>query len=537
METMRLQLRQGTLIVAACLAILVAHFAAAQEPKHGGILHIFHRDSPGSPSILEESSDSVTVPFMAIFNNLVLYKQDVPRNSVSSIEPELATAWEWSPDNTELKFKLRDNVRWHDGKSFTAADVKCTWDLLLGRAPVALRANPRKSWYSNLKEVVPDGDYSVTFRLYRPQPALLALLASGYSVIYPCHVTPSEMRTHPIGTGPFKFVEFRRNESIQLTRNTDYWKPDRPYLDGVEYTIVPNRSTALLAFTAGKFDMTFPNEVTIPLLKDMSTQAPKAICKLVSTNCSVNVLINRERPPFDDPDIRRAVALSIDRRSFIAILTDGQAEMGGAMQPAPEGNWGMPDAMLADLPGYGANIEANRSEARKLMEKHGFGPDHHLKITVSARNIPTHRDPGVLLIDALKQIYIDADLEPVDTAAWFPKIARKDFAIGPNITCGAVDDPDQNFYENYSCGSARNFTQYCNKELEPLFDKQSQETNVDTRRKLVWEIDRKLQEDIARPIIYHHKAATCWWPYLHGYSPMENSNYNSPRLEAVWMDK
>ena len=209
------------------------------------------------------------------------------------------------------------------------------------------------------------------------------------------------------------------------------------------------------------------------------------------------------------------MGLSIDRRLFIDILTEGKGVMGGAMQAAPEGQWSMPESMLADLPGYGADREANRAEARALMEKHGYGPDNRLKMKVSARNIPMHRDPGVLLIDALKAIYIDAELDPVDTAAWFPKLARKDYTIGPNITCGAVDDPDQNFYENYACGSARNFTQYCNKALEPLFEQQSRETNVDARRKLVWEIDHKLQADIARPIIYHQRAATCWpirWP-------------------------
>ena len=110
------------------------------------------------------------------------------------------------------------------------------------------------------------------FNLKRPQPALLALLASGYTPIYPCHVSPAEMRTHPIGTGPFKFVEFKANESIKLTRNPDYWKKGLPYLDGIEFTIIPNRSTAILAFIAGKFDMTFPTEVSIPLLKDVKSQ-------------------------------------------------------------------------------------------------------------------------------------------------------------------------------------------------------------------------------------------------------------------------
>ena len=88
------------------------------------------------------------------------------------------------------------------------------------------------------------------------------------------------MRQHPIGTGPFKFVGFKPNEYIKVTRNPDYWKKDRPYLDGIEYTIIRNLSTAILAFVAGKFDMTFAYGVTEPLLKDVITQMPEAICEL-----------------------------------------------------------------------------------------------------------------------------------------------------------------------------------------------------------------------------------------------------------------
>src|SRR5207253_8878004 len=84
--------------------------------------------------------------------------------------------------------------------------------------------------------------------LKRPQPAFLALLASGNSPIYPCHVAARDMRQHPIGTGPFRFVEFKPNESIKVARNPDYWKAGRPYLDGIEYTIIKNLSTAILAF-------------------------------------------------------------------------------------------------------------------------------------------------------------------------------------------------------------------------------------------------------------------------------------------------
>src|SRR5262249_41370050 len=113
-----------------------------------------------------------------------------------------------------------------DGKPLTAKDVKCTWDLLTGKSTDKLRLNPRKAWYRNLEEVTANGDYEVTFRLRRPQPAFVALLASGFSPVYPCHVPTRDMRSHPIGTGPFKFVEFKPNERIKMCPpNTDVTRP------------------------------------------------------------------------------------------------------------------------------------------------------------------------------------------------------------------------------------------------------------------------------------------------------------------------
>src|SRR6266851_2110241 len=227
---MRLKLRGLAAAAGLLVASLVAGTAFAQ--KSGGVLKVHHQDSPASMSIIEEATYSTVVPMMGVFNNLVLYKQDEPQNSLNSIVPDLASSWSWSEDGTELTFKLRPGVKWHDGKPFTAADVQCTYDLLLGKAQDKLRLNPRKAWYRNLERVSTNGDDETTFHLRRPQPAFIALLASGYSPIYPCHVSPRDMRTQPIGTGPFKFVEFKPNERITVARNPDYWKKDRHYLDG-----------------------------------------------------------------------------------------------------------------------------------------------------------------------------------------------------------------------------------------------------------------------------------------------------------------
>ena len=191
-------------------------------------------------------------------------------------------------------------------------------------------------------------------------------------------------------------------------------------------------------------------------MKDITSRAPAAICEVTPGGISRNLLINRDRPPFNDPEMRRAMALSIDRRAFIDIISEGQGDIGGVMQPLPEGLWGIPEEVLKTLPGYDPDVQKNRAEAREIMRNLGYGPDRRLQLKVSTRNIPPYRDPAVLLTDQLKEVFVDGELEIVETASWFPKVARKDYMIGANLTGGGVDDPDQQLYENYSCGSPRN---------------------------------------------------------------------------------
>src|SRR6266852_4113311 len=188
---MRRHLR-GIATAGALLLVLAAGDPALAQ-KSGGILKISFFDNPASMSLHEEATGAALRPAMGVFNNLVMYDQHVAQNSPGSIIPDLAESWAWSEDGKELTFKLRQGVKWHDGKPFTAADVKCTWDLLTGTGTEKLRVNPRKSWYLNLDRVTIAGDYEAIFHLKRPQPALLALLAAGWSPVYPCHVAPAQM--------------------------------------------------------------------------------------------------------------------------------------------------------------------------------------------------------------------------------------------------------------------------------------------------------------------------------------------------------
>ncbi len=520
------------LVVVCLLAI-----GTAQAQKQGGVLRVTHRDNPPSASILEEATISTDMPFMAVFNNLVVFDANSTQNRLDHIIPDLATSWAYSDGDKTLTFQLRDGVKWHDGKPFTSADVKCTWDAISGKTESKMRKNPHKSWWFNIKDITATGPLEVVFHLNDPQSSLLVMLAGGFSPVYPCHVPAAQMRTHPIGTGPFKFVEFKQNESIRLERNPNYWKPGRPYLDAIEYTIIPNRSTMILALEAGQMDLTLTGEVTPELVKEIKAQVPAMQCVVQPSNTQGNLLVNRERPPFDNADIRRAMSLAIDRKAFSDILSRGVYNIGGAMLAPPEGLWGWSPEFMATVPGYGADVEKNRGEGRDIMKKLGYGPDKMLPLKVSTRNIPDYRDAAVILIDHLKSVYIQGELEPLDSAVWYARLLRKDYAVGMNVQGTGIDDPDVQFFENYLCGSERNYTSYCNPELEKLYHQQSMMKDQDARRQLVWQIDRTLQEDGARPVVYQSQGGTCWWPYVKGLKLAVNSIYNHWRFEDVWLDR
>lgn len=512
------------------------HASAAETPQRGGTLKVYHPDNPPSLSLLEETTISVVGPLMSAFSTLVTFDPLVPQNSMKSVIPELATSWAWSDGGRQLDFPLRRGVTWHDGKPFSAKDVVHTWNLIQGKLEDRLRLNPHAPWYSNVTEVTAKGDDHVVFRLGRPQPALIQLLAAAGAPVYPAHMSARDMRATPIGTGAFKFAEYRRGEVLRFTRNTNYWKPDRPYLDAVEWWIVPNRSSAILGFVTGKYDMTFPAAISMPLLKDVLAQTPDAEVHIAPTGVAGNLTVNHTVPPFNDPKLRRALSLALDRGEFSRILTDGKGLIGSAMMPPPNGVWGMPRDMLRTIDFYGVELETRRAEARQIMAAAGYGPDKPLLINVTARNLPNYRDAAIILTDQLRTIWIEGTLDIVDTALWDTKLTRRNFVVAFNQTGNAADDPDVNFLENYACGTARNFGGYCDPEMDKRFLAQSIESDQEKRLRMVWEIDRDLQRDAVRPIVYHGVAATCWHKRVHGLHPTSNNLYNGWRMEDVWLD-
>ncbi len=344
--------------------------------KQGGTLRISHRDNPPSASIHEEATISVNQPFMAVFNNLVVFDPKEKINSPDKIVPDLAESWTWSTDNkTKLTFKLRSGVKWHDGKPFTAKDVKCTWDALSGKADEKsdlIRKNPRKVWYNNLEGG--HGRFRHRGYLHAQVGRSLRSCRCWPRATRPC--TPAtlsgrDMRSKPIGTGPFKVVDFKRNESIKLVRNPDYWKKGRPYLDAIDWKIVPNRSTRMLGFVAGEFDMTFDSDVTLPAAEGhQERRSPTRSAKAAPSN------VNQQHP--DQSAKRRrstiprcAVRLlvSMDPKPFNDILFQGNALSRCGHAAAAGRRLGYAQGNARRRCRVSAtDVEKNRAEARKIME-------------------------------------------------------------------------------------------------------------------------------------------------------------------------
>ncbi len=282
------------------------------------------------------------------------------------------------------------------------------------------------------------------------------------------------MRVKPIGTGPFKLDSFKQFDSVRLLRNPDYFKAGRPYLDGIEFHIVASPSTALLSFVAGRFDMTFPWSVTAPQLRDVRRQAPRVACETTSMNSSTNVLMNPRR-----------AALRQSRHPTRAVPGAGPPGLHRCAERRHRPDRRHPAAARRRPVGPAAGQAGGHTGlwARRREEPRG-GPHPHARRRLRSRQAPCARrsrpaarrstaTPRRCWSSSCAPSMSTPELEVIEASQWFPRLARKDYALGITVTGNGVDDPDQSFFEHFSCRSERNYNGYCNGEIERLFESQS----------------------------------------------------------------
>jgi peptide/nickel transport system substrate-binding protein len=502
------------------------------------VLNVMQReDLPQGFAIHETSTISSVWPSMPCFNNLVLFDPLKKTESTETVIGDLAEKWSWQDHYRNLVFFLRKGVKWHDGHPFTSKDVKYTFDMVRETPDAVgkLRINPRKDWYANVEAVEAAEPHTVVFRLKKPQPSLLLMLASGYSPIYAAHVPAASYRTTCIGTGPFKVKEWKKGESIEFVRNGDYFVKGRPYLDGLKYIPITERGTKFAALQAGRLDVAFPGDATKTIAEQVTKAEPRIKMTLAAQNVNDNLLLNVTKPPFNNLKVRQAFSLAIDRRAVVQTVHQGGATVGAAMAPKPWGVWGLVDKDLAALPGYGKGSD-EKAKAKKLLAEAGHGPSSPLKLELAVRAIPQYLDFASFVVNELKQVGVESTLKQIETAQWHAYATRREFQVGPNLTGLGVDDPDGNFFENFACGSVRNYGGYCNEQIQKMIEAQSQELDPKKRLAMVADIQKKLEDDAARPTVSWRLEYYLQWQHVKNLVPHQ-SIYNWGRMQEVWLDR
>ena len=532
---MRLRMSAMTALAVA-VAVALPAVAPGQTPKAGGVLNVMQREElPQGLSIHETSTIATVWPASPCFNNLVYFDPMKPAEAMDTIVGELAEKWSWQDGYRNLVFFLRKGVKWHDGQPFTSRDVKFTFDIVreAPEAQAKLRLNPRKDWYANVEAIEAADAYTVVFRLKRPQPSILMMLASGQSPVYPAHVPLADQRNRCVGTGPFKFKEWRRGEFVEYVKNPDYFVKGRPYLDGLKYVIISERGTRTAALQAGRLDTSAPGETTKNIADQLKAAIPQMVITRVGSLTSPNLLVNHARAPFNDARVRRAVDLAIDRDGYIKGVLQGAGVEGAALVPRPYGSWGLGGPELLQILG---KPERRKEAARKLLAEAGYGPANPLRFEAQTRSVASYVDLTSYVVNELKQVGVDISIKALDSVQWYGITTRKEFQLGINISGYGVDDPDAILFENYGCTSSRNYTSYCDERVSKLIEQQSQELDPKKRLALVHEVQRKLTEAGARPTVSWGIDHFVHWPHVKNLIP-HHSLYSFGRMQEVWLDR
>ena len=422
-------LRSCILGVATAL-VLVASVAASEQPRRGGTAVVAVSGDPGHLNPAISSAGPLHAVADSIYNGLVALDRDgTPR-------PDLARSWDFAPDGRTVTFRLVEGVRWHDGEPFTSADVKFSFEEALFR----FHARARAGLAPAVESIETPDAKTVVFRLRGPHPALLRQLDVTEAPIIPRHVyagkdlnqSPANLR--PIGTGPFRFESYSRDDQVVLVRNPGYFKANLPRLDRLVFRILPNANTQLNAFLAGEVDMLARvSAIDAQRLRGQPVTLVDTQAGAGGANCIMTLSFNLERPRMADLRVRHAFAHAIDREQILRLVIFGQGRVAAA--PISTGiGW-------AHLNGALDAFRLDPATANRLLDEAGLlrGPDG-VRATFDILHFPAFARYSELMRQHLAAVGIALRVRTMDPAAFAQTVfAQRDFDLALISYCNGVD--------------------------------------------------------------------------------------------------
>ena len=503
-----------------------------EKPVYGGTLTIAHRTEPATLNPFKEPSITTHHVTFPIYEYVL--RRD-PLDPWNKIVPDLAESWEVSPDGRVYTFRLRKNVQWQDGKPFSAEDVAFF---------LKTKANPPSTrialaaYYRSITKVEIVDPYTVRATLERPDSVFLMHVSESRQPITPAHLmkdangkyTDKVLDVRAIGTGPFKLKDWRHGVSVVLEKNPQYRIKGLPYLDGITYYIIPDRSTQFAAFRSGRVDLTSVGGgtyLTPPELKIVKEQLTgKASIYLVKTALQYAVRFNPALKPFDDLRVRRAVHLATNRQAALDLLADGIGVMGGAIYPSP---WSMPQSEVIKMPGFRQPKDQDVAEAKKLMAEAGYASGTDFILAVRQ---PDQKE-GEWLQNEMSKIGLRAKLRVLPLTAYYDSSSKHEFPAYFQLLSMPTGHPDD--IAEYYTSSGQVYSQIADPKVDALFDKVAQTVNEADARKLSAALDRYLSvEQVLGVVIAHPDGYRAAWNRVRNLHLDGAGQLDSQRYEDTW---
>jgi ABC-type transport system substrate-binding protein len=507
--------------------------APEENPTEGGILKTAWGANPTHFDIHQGGG---CAGCNMMYDGLVMWNL---MDGYRSIVPALATTWEVSDDQTVYTFTLRDGVTFHDGEPFTAADVVATFNRIIN-PPDNVSIGGLREELEMIEEVTAPDEKTVVFTLKRPTSFFMEIMAGDNLVIYSAKTLEEndfDLRgvTVPPGTGPFKFVEFLPGEKIVLEANPDYWNPNLPYVDGIELLHVAawaDRGTAVLT---GQADFSF--NVSVDTWEEGSTRDDLGTARAPCLNSHM-IAINNTKPPLDDPRVRKAIHLAVDRQALIDAFTP-------VWEPAFVTRWlprastfATPSEELLTMPGYRPDKTEDIAEAKRLLAEAGY-PDG-FETTFTAWTEAASSEVAVPAFAELLRtsLGITGDINVVERARTTDILRTGEFDMfKADIYASSILDPFPLWNSYLRTGASQNWSQYANPEFDALLDQLATEIDPEARQALVNQGLDMLDENPPFFLIGFCAHSAMWHNDVMGVSFPERQWSKWGRFETVWLDR
>ena len=512
--------------------------AIAQTPKSGGILNFVVGSSIPTFDGHRESTFGMVHPIRPFYSTLIRVNPDNPA-SPTDFKCDVCVGDVPKGEDGGLKytFKIRSDIKFHDGTPLTSADVKATYDKIV--FPKEGVPSNRKAFYTMIESIEAPDATTMVVKLKYPSGAFIPAMASPFNFIYPKHILDKEgaewFTKNVMGSGPFMFVEYVPGSHVSGKKNPNYYFKGQPYLDGFKAISAPKMSVRLQAIRGDRAAIEFrgfPPKARDDLVKALGD---KITVQESDWNCMLMVTPNQKAKPFDDPRVRRALTLSVDRwggskyLSEIAIVKT----VGGIV--FPNHPLAASETELVRMAGYGKDINASRAEAEKLLAESGHAG---LKFELHNRGVDQpYRVVGTWAIDQWAKVGMKVTQRVQPSGPFYNTLrAKRDFEVSLDFNCQSVINPLADV-SKFLGSAGNNYGQYDDPVVEELFQKMQRAGTEGEQYNLMRRYERRVLDEAA------HEAVTLWWykinphrSYVKGWK-IAPSHYLNQHLDNVWLDK